>query len=137
VVATDEDKLPILELRLEVVVATELDRLDVVVATDELKPPIEELRSEVVIAIEPDKLPTLEEADDVYELNDPVWVNCVLSKPSKVSAFNAYDAVDATPVIVPKIVPLTHRSPVIVADPVIYGELILIYLKYFYINTFR
>lgn len=104
-VATDEDKLPILELRLEVVVATELDRLDVVVATDEDKPPIEELRSEVVVAIEPDKLPTLEEADDVYELNDPVWVNCVLSNPSKVSAFNAYDAVDATPVIVPTIVP--------------------------------
>jgi hypothetical protein len=72
VVATDEDKLPILELRFEVVVATELDRLDVVVATDEDKPPIEELRSEVVVAIEPDKSPTLEEADDVYELNEPV-----------------------------------------------------------------
>ena len=56
----------------------------------------------------------------------------MLSKPSKVSA---YDAVDATPVIVPIIVPWTHRLPVIVADPVIYGELILIYLKYFYINT--
>jgi hypothetical protein len=61
----------------------------------------------------------------------------VLSNPSKVSAFNAYDAVDATPVIVPTIVPWTHKLPVIVADPVIYGELILIYLKYFYINTFR
>ena len=59
----------------------------------------------------------------------------MLSNPSKVSAFNAYDAVDATPVIVPRIVPWTHRLPVIVADPVIYGELILIYLKYFYINT--
>ena len=57
----------------------------------------------------------------------------MLSNPSKVSA---YDAVDATPVIVPRIVPWTHRLPVIVADPVIYGELILIYLKYFYINTF-
>ena len=56
----------------------------------------------------------------------------MLSKPSKVSA---YDAVDAIPVIVPVIVPWTHKLPVIIADPVIYGELILIYLKYFYINT--
>ncbi len=50
VVATDEDKEPILELKPLVVVATELDKLkilelstNVVVATDELKEPIDEL----------------------------------------------------------------------------------------------
>jgi hypothetical protein len=98
VVATEPDNEPI-ELE------TELDKFNVVVAIEPDNESIEELRSEVVVAIEPDKPPTLEEADDVYELNDPVWTNCVLSKPSKVSAFNAYDAVDATPVIVPTIVP--------------------------------
>jgi hypothetical protein len=65
VVATEPDNEPI-ELE------TELDKPLVVVATDELKLPIDELNPEVVVATEPDKLPILEEADDVYELNEPV-----------------------------------------------------------------
>jgi hypothetical protein len=44
----------------------------VVVAIEPDNESIEELNPEVVVATEPDKLPTLEEADDVYELNEPV-----------------------------------------------------------------
>jgi hypothetical protein len=46
----------------------------VVVATEEDKFPILELRLEVVVAIEPDKPPILDEAEDVYELKDELNV---------------------------------------------------------------
>ena len=70
-VAIDEDKLPILELSPDVVVATEEDKLsieldneelnpDVVVATLELKEPILELNPLFVVATEEDNEPILE-----------------------------------------------------------------------------
>jgi hypothetical protein len=65
VVATEPDNEPI-ELEIE------LDKFNVVVAIEPDNESIEELNPEVVVATEPDKLPILEEADDVYELNEPV-----------------------------------------------------------------
>jgi len=79
----EDDILPILELRPDVVVATDelkapIDELNplVVVATEELKDPIEELRSEVVVAAEElneliDKVnPDVVDATD--ELREPI-----------------------------------------------------------------
>ena len=81
VVATDEDKLPILELRPDVVVAIEPDKSPILEDTELDK-------FNVVVATEPDKLPRLDEAEDVYELNELVRTNWVLSKLSILSAFN-------------------------------------------------
>ena len=53
-VATDEDRLPTLE-----------DKSDVVVATLELNEPILELSPDVVVATEPDKEPILLETDEL------------------------------------------------------------------------
>jgi hypothetical protein len=82
VVATDEDKLPIVELRPDVVVAIEPDKLPILEDTELDK-------FNVVVATEPDKLPRLDDAEDVYELNELVRTNWVLSKLSILSAFNA------------------------------------------------